>query len=322
MARPAVTPPEVASYLGALLRDARVRASELAATEPQLAGVADISEELRLFSILVVLTRIGPVSQQWLADYLRINRSVMVKLIDVLEERGSVERARRPQDRRSYALTVTAGGSAELKSLARSFVSLGRKVTAPLSREERDRLVGLLGRLAAAHFSPEPPPELKECPVWLITSAHQAMEVLGDERLAPLGLTVRQYVSLAVLSGTACSQTDLAGEMGIGTAATVDLVDSLERLGAVERVRSSTDRRSYALEVSHAGNELREGAKRVLREATAEFTRELDAAENAELLGLLERLGRAHSLCSTSDQSGSVTNDPRSPVATSRLGSG
>jgi DNA-binding MarR family transcriptional regulator len=281
---------EVASYLGYLLRRARIAAAQLGTDSDPPESLDAEGGRLRCLAILLVIIQHGPVSQQWLAEYLKINRSVMVKLIDVLERRGDVVRARNAADRRSYALGVTASGRAHAKTLSASVRRLSRQLATALSAAELRRLVGLLSELVGPRFSPELPPALLDSPIWLITTAHEHMEAFGDERLEPLGLSVRTYVSLAVLSGMARSQTELATHMLIGPAATVDLVDELERRGAARRVRNLTDRRSYSLEVTTEGQRLQVLGREVIAGSTAEFTKNLDRESNEELVALLGRL--------------------------------
>src|SRR5262245_63694648 len=60
--------------------------------------------------ILRVVHTSGGISQQSLAEHLRILPSRLVVLIDELEERGLVERRADPADRRSYALYLTNRG--------------------------------------------------------------------------------------------------------------------------------------------------------------------------------------------------------------------
>jgi DNA-binding MarR family transcriptional regulator len=281
---------EVASYLGYLLRRARIAAAQLGTDSDPPESLDAEGGRLRCLAILLVIIQHGPVSQQWLAKYLKINRSVMVKLIDVLERRGDVVRARNAADRRSYALGVTASGRAHAKTLSASVRRLSRELATALSAAELRRLVGLLSELVGPRFSPELPRALLDSPIWLITTAHEHMEAFGDERLEPLGLSVRTYVSLAVLSGMARSQTELAKHMLIGPAATVDLVDELERRGAARRVRNLTDRRSYSLEVTTEGQRLQVLGREVIAGSTAEFTKNLDRESNEELVALLGRL--------------------------------
>ncbi len=274
-------PDEVASRLGYLLRRAYLAAGDCLAMH---AGF-----DPKAASILQLIRTNGPVSQQWLSEYLDLNRSVMVKLIDALEQSGDVARKRNPQDRRSYALEVTPAGRRRLDELE----ALARQVTAQftsrLSGAETRRLNALLTGLL--QFDPPLPGVLTGMSGFLVAHAQHRLSASCDEALAPLALSTRTFVALAVLgTGEPWAQHELATWLFIGPAATVELVDELESLGAVRRDRSSADRRSYALAVTAAGRLLSEKAVPIVKAATQAFTQPLDDAENADLLALLARL--------------------------------
>lgn len=93
-------------------------------------------------------------SQQTLAERLGILPSRMVALVDDLESRSLVERARNPQDRRLYALTLTQQGAKLLASIGEIAVEHERDICGPLSAREREQLTGLLRRIAEAHDLP------------------------------------------------------------------------------------------------------------------------------------------------------------------------
>lgn len=282
-------PGPVASYLGFLLRRARV-------TAERLVPDVDLAETVRHVAILSVLTHVGPTSQQWLADYLGINRSVMVRLVDVLEEHGDLLRSRSSTDRRSYALATTPAGAACLAARGDRMAAIGRELSEGLSAAEVGRLVQLLERLTAGSFVPPLPPLLKSDLVFLVTETHQRLEVDADRELRPFGSSVRTYVTLAKLQGSACSQIDLASHLLVGAAAVVELVDSLEQAGLVVRERSRTDRRSYELRVTAAGETAREHSAKVIRQVTENFTRGLSGKQNDELFRLLAGLRSPESL--------------------------
>src|SRR5262245_44311690 len=69
--------------------------------------------------ILRVVHTSGGISQQSLAEHLRILPSRLVALIDELEERAMVERRADPADRRSYALYLTDKGRDTMKEIGR-----------------------------------------------------------------------------------------------------------------------------------------------------------------------------------------------------------
>jgi DNA-binding MarR family transcriptional regulator len=97
--------------------------------------------------ILRVVHTSAGISQQSLAEHLRILPSRLVVLIDELEERGMVERRADPTDRRSYALHLTNNGR-DTKAIGRVARDHQDALLASLSTQERDLLASLLLRVA------------------------------------------------------------------------------------------------------------------------------------------------------------------------------
>jgi DNA-binding MarR family transcriptional regulator len=98
--------------------------------------------------ILRVVHTSGGISQQSLAEHLRILPSRLVVLIDELEERGMVERRADPADRRSYALYLSDKGRDTIKAIGRVARDHQDALLASLSTQERDLLSSLLLRVA------------------------------------------------------------------------------------------------------------------------------------------------------------------------------
>src|SRR5918996_1540381 len=73
-------------------------------------ALAPLGLHVRQFGLLTVLATEGPRSQQELAEWVRMDRTTMVALVDSLEERGYVRRERNPEDRRAYLLQLTPEG--------------------------------------------------------------------------------------------------------------------------------------------------------------------------------------------------------------------
>ena len=90
----------------------------------------------------------GGVNQQALAGHLRILPSRLVILIDQLEERGMIERRADPEDRRSYALYLTAKGSETLKTIGRLARDHQEALLVSLTADDRDLLASLLRKVA------------------------------------------------------------------------------------------------------------------------------------------------------------------------------
>ena len=100
--------------------------------------------------VLKMLVAVGPRSQQVLSEELRIDRSVMVGIADDLERTGYVRRERDPEDRRAYAVTITASGRRALAKAEKTIPEFLDRTFTALTPTERDQLTALLGKLLSA----------------------------------------------------------------------------------------------------------------------------------------------------------------------------
>jgi DNA-binding MarR family transcriptional regulator len=110
--------------------------------------LAPLDLEPRDFALLRAVRAAEGLSQQALAERMRILPSRMVAFVDALETRGLLERRHNREDRRTRALHLTDDGR---DLLDRAFtLALGheRDICADLSAEERERLLELLQRVA------------------------------------------------------------------------------------------------------------------------------------------------------------------------------
>jgi DNA-binding MarR family transcriptional regulator len=96
---------------------------------------------------LSVIAAEGPLSQQRLGEQTAMDRTTVVAIVDGLEEAGYVERRRDPDDRRAYALEVTAAGREWLDDARAVLRGAEDEFLAPLTATERRTLVELLQRL-------------------------------------------------------------------------------------------------------------------------------------------------------------------------------
>ena len=129
-------------HLGAVLNKAAASVRELAN-----GALAPLGLEIRQFIVLTFLRQFGPVSQQSLGEYVRIDRTTMVSLVDDLERKGFVERRRNPEDRRAYAIHITSSGREVQQRAEEVLERADDEFMAPLSRDEREQLRELLVRL-------------------------------------------------------------------------------------------------------------------------------------------------------------------------------
>lgn len=98
--------------------------------------------------ILGLLRRSAGQSQQDVAETLGMFPSRMVAFVDELEKKGLIERRSNPDDRRVYALFITAAGEKALREIGRVNAEHLESLCAGLDATEREQLAGLLERIA------------------------------------------------------------------------------------------------------------------------------------------------------------------------------
>ena len=87
-------------------------------------------------------------SQQELGRRLAILPSRLVALLDELQEKGLIERRQDTEDRRTYALHLTASGRTTTEQVGRIAREHDDAICAALNKEERLQLNALLARIA------------------------------------------------------------------------------------------------------------------------------------------------------------------------------
>jgi len=99
----------------------------------------------------------GPVTAAELARRTGVSGAAVSQLVGGLEQRGFVERAREPGDRRRHALALTPAGSAALGSATRLLNARLGGLLADLPRPEADSLARLLDKVEHALGGAPPP---------------------------------------------------------------------------------------------------------------------------------------------------------------------
>jgi MarR family transcriptional regulator, lower aerobic nicotinate degradation pathway regulator len=120
-------------------------------------GLAQADARRWHYAVLASLEEYGPGSQATLSRRTGIYRSDMVGVLNELAERGLVERAPDPGDRRRNVITITAQGRQHLRRLDKVLDDLHNELLAPLLPAERDQFVQLLTRLLDHHTQQAPP---------------------------------------------------------------------------------------------------------------------------------------------------------------------
>jgi DNA-binding MarR family transcriptional regulator len=236
--------------------------------------------------ILGVLARNDASSQQDLAEQLGINRTIMVKLVDKLEQAGCATRTRNPMDRRSYVLSITDKGRCALEEAQPALADAERRFVMALRTDEKQRLKELLRRLLP-DLDDRVPASMQRTD-YLISQAHNRLHRRADEFLTETGINTRHFAAFTVLDEVgAVPQQELAGHLGIAESAAVVIVDDLEQEDLVARKRDARDRRRYALELTAAGRERMGQARRALHGLRAEMHAALGHGGAEELRKLL-----------------------------------
>ncbi|WP_309110969.1 MarR family transcriptional regulator [Saccharothrix sp.] len=114
-------------------------------------GFASAESRRYHYKLLATLDEFGPASQADLGRRGGVDRSDVVAAVNELAERGFVERAVDPADRRRNIVTITAAGAEHLRHLDEVLAVAQDALLAPLSAAERQELVRMLSRLAEHH---------------------------------------------------------------------------------------------------------------------------------------------------------------------------
>jgi DNA-binding MarR family transcriptional regulator len=127
--------------------------------------------------------------------------------------------------------------------------------------------------------------------VFLLAKLGQVLTGRFAERLEPLGLRPRLCTVLELLAAGPLGQLALAQRLGVTPSVVVDMLDELERIGAVGRARDTVDRRRQVVALTEEGARLRIRAGELAAEMDRDLMAALDPSEGAALRDALRRLG-------------------------------
>ena len=82
----------------------------------------------------------GKATQQCIANTLAVDKTLMVRIVNYLSEKGFLERAVNPSDRREHFLLLTVKGKKALPAIRKGIEEVNREAWARLSDKQRSEL--------------------------------------------------------------------------------------------------------------------------------------------------------------------------------------
>jgi DNA-binding MarR family transcriptional regulator len=124
---------------------ARANANSLTAAH---AALEPFGLRVRSYSVLSLAVTEARLSQRDIAEFLRLDPSQVVVLLDDLQQRALIQRVPDPNDRRTKVVVATAQGRQMYVQAEEAVRAAERETLSPLTSGERHLLRELLHRLA------------------------------------------------------------------------------------------------------------------------------------------------------------------------------
>jgi MarR family transcriptional regulator, transcriptional regulator for hemolysin len=102
----------------------------------------------KYFSILLLIHRSGEtLTQQELANQLKVDKTSIVRVVDYLSKAGFITRKRNPKDRRQQLLQLTSKARAVMPVIEQCVTEINRQAFKRLNEKEKKQFYALLERV-------------------------------------------------------------------------------------------------------------------------------------------------------------------------------
>jgi DNA-binding MarR family transcriptional regulator len=98
----------------------------------------------RQYQALGLLRQDGPRAQQALGEAMGVDPSILVTLLNPLEQQGLLTRRRDPADRRRHIVAITRAGEARFDEAEQIYDAAQEQLLSALGQDQRAQLQGLL----------------------------------------------------------------------------------------------------------------------------------------------------------------------------------
>lgn len=105
----------------------------------------------RQYAVLEALSQNEGVTQSKLTNLTSVDRSTMANIVQRLEKKDLIARARTPMDERAYSVTLTDAGRDLLEQMQPEVSAVVFELLLPLSNEEQSSLLASIGKLVSVH---------------------------------------------------------------------------------------------------------------------------------------------------------------------------
>lgn len=256
--------------------------------------LAPLGLRARTYAVLALVCEHSDPSQRELSEFLALDPSQIVALVNELVVAGLVSREVDPSDRRANVIRATPDGRARMEQAKTVIAGAESESLAGLTGHERATLRALLRKAAFASEPAVEAPDADTTLLYLVKQVELAIRNHLDRVVSGAGLTALQYTALTVLErhpGLTSSQ--LARNSFVRPQTMAEMVTGLESDGFIARERDARSQRQLPITLTPHGREVLEALRGPVAELESDMTGGLDARQLAEFRSALQSCRRA-----------------------------